>query len=263
MNPYSGKTAVVTGGASGIGYALCRELCRRGAIVYAADLNEPGLARLQEECGNAKLLRTAKLNVTDEAAVKALLERVVAEQGRLDYLFNNAGIVVGGDFENMDMAAWRKIVDINLWGVIYGTQHGYAQMLKQGSGHIVNTASTAGVMPVAKSAAYAATKHAVVGLSVSLREEARKHGIRVSVVVPGLIDTNIFQTATNLKGHDYNAAMNKVPIRKISPDQAAQAILKGVAKNQQFVVFPGYNRVIVVMNRLMPGFMGWLINKDT
>ena len=260
MNPYAGKTAVVTGGASGIGYALCRELSRRGARVYAADLNEAGLSRLQQECGAG--LCTAVLNVTDEAAVKALLDRAAAEQGRLDYLFNNAGIVVGGNFEDMTASAWRKIVDINLWGVIYGTQHGYAQMLRQGGGHIVNTASTAGVMPVAKSTAYAATKHAVVGLSTSLREEGRRHGIRVSVVVPGLVDTNIFSTATNLKGHDYSAAMDKVPFRKVTPDQAAQAILAGVAGNAQFIVFPGYNRVIVGINRLLPGLMAWLANKD-
>jgi len=144
----------------------------------------------------------------------------------------------------MDRAAWQKVVDINLWGVIYGTQHGYALMLKQGHGHIVNTASTAGVAPVAKSTAYAATKHAVVGLSTSLREEGRAHGIRVSVAVAGLVDTGIFQAATNLKGHDYDAAMRKVPIRKITPAQAANAILKGVERNQQYIVFPGLNRLI-------------------
>lgn len=261
MNPYAQKTAVVTGGASGIGYALCRELAARGARVYAADLNPAGLARLEQECGAA--VSTSVLDVTDEAAVKTLLERVVTDHGRLDYVFNNAGIVVGGDVEHMNFATWRKIVDINLWGVVYGSQHAYALMLRRGGGHIVNTASTAGVMPVAKSTAYATTKHAVVGLSTSLREEGRKHGIRVSAVVPGVIDTNIFRTATNLKSHDYSAAMDKVPFRKMSPEQAAQAILAGVERNRQFIVFPGYNRAIVAMNRLMPGFMGRLINQGT
>lgn len=261
MNSFHGKSAVVTGGASGIGYALCCELCRRGAIVYAADLNEVGLARLQQECVSGKLF-TAVLNVTEEGAVKTLLDRVVAEQGRLDYLFNNAGIVVGGDFESMDFTVWKKIVDINLWGVIHGTQHGYALMVKQGHGHIINTASTAGIMPVAKSTAYAATKHAVVGLSTSLREEGRKHGIHVSVIIPGLVDTNIFSGATNLKGHDYAAAISKVPIGKISPGDAAQAILHGVAGNRQYIVFPAYNRIIVFLNRVFPGLMGLLLNRQ-
>jgi NADP-dependent 3-hydroxy acid dehydrogenase YdfG len=260
MKGFAGKTAVITGAASGIGYALTRELSRLGAIVYAADRNVAGLASLREDCAAASVV-SCRLDVTDEGAVKALLERVVAEQGQLDFLFNNAGIVVGGDFEHMNAAAWQQIVDINLWGVVYGSQHGYALMLRQGHGHIINTASTAGVVPVARSTAYAATKHAVVGLSVSLREEARAHGIRISVAIPGLVDTNIFRTATGLNGHDYAAAIGKVPIRKIAPEQAAKAMLSGVARNRQYIIFPGYNRLIVGLSRVMPGLVGRLINR--
>lgn len=261
MNAHDGKVALVTGAASGIGYALCRELHARGATVHAADLNEAGLVRLRQECGDR--LVTTRLDVADEDAVRDWIERSAAERGRVDYLFNNAGIVVGGDFEAMDRAAWRKIIDINLWGVIHGSQHGYALMRRQGCGHIVNTASTAGVMPVARSTAYATTKHAVVGLSTSLREEGRAHGIRVSVVIPGLVDTNIFSTATNIGGHDYDAAIRKVPIGKISPQRAARAILAGVAANRQYIVFPAYNRLIVGLSRAFPGVMGWLINRAT
>lgn len=259
MSDFAGKTAIVTGGASGIGFALCRELSARGATVYAADRNIDGLATLRQAC-TANTVRTQALDVSQESEVAALLDRVMAEQGRIDYLFNNAGIVVGGDFEAMDSATWRKIVDINLWGVIYGSQYGYKLMLEQGGGHIINTASTAGVMPVAKSAAYAATKHAVTGLSTTLREEGRRHGIRVSVVVPGVVDTNIFTTATNLKNHNYSTDMDQVPFRKVSPAQAARAILHGVARNQQYIVFPFYNKVIVALNRLFPVLMARLIN---
>lgn len=260
MNPFAGKAAVVTGAASGIGFALCRELNQRGAIVYAADVNASGLATLQQVCGSGRLTPVA-LDVTDEPSVKSLLARVVTEQGSLDYLFNNAGIVVGGEFEFTDKAAWQRIVDINLWGVIYGTQHAYALMRKQGHGHIINTASTAGVAPVAKSTAYAATKHAVVGLSTSLREEGRRHGIRVSVALPGLVDSGIFDAAINLQGHDYAAEMRKVPLRKISPEQAASTMLNGVARNRQYIVFPAYNRLIVGLNRLMPALTGRLLNR--
>lgn len=261
MSPFAGKSAVVTGGASGIGYALCQALDQHGVWVYAADVNEAGLAKLQQT-SSAKL-KTHRVDVSDEAAVAVLLQRVMTEQGRLDYLFNNAGVVVGGNFEDMTAAAWQKIININLWGVIHGTQHGYALMLKQGFGHIINTASSAGVLPVAKSTAYAATKHAVVGLSTSLREEARKHGVRISVACPGLVDTNIFASATNLKGHDYDAAMKEVPIDKISPAQAARHMLAGTMRNQQLIVFPFTNRIIVGLYRLMPGVMSRLISQQT
>lgn len=259
MSQFAGKIAVVTGAASGIGYALCQALSLRGAKVYAADVNLQGLTQLADSLQGR--LTTCLLDVTDEQAVHALLSRVVDECGQLDLLFNNAGIVVGGDFEHMDGAAWKKIIDINLWGVIYGCQHGYALMLKQGQGHIINTASTAGLTPVAKSTAYAATKHAVVGLSTSLREEARAHGLKVSVVIPGLVDTNIFATATNLADHDYDAAIHQVPINKITPQQAAQAILHGVERNRQYIIFPAYNRLIVAMNRWFPALTARLINR--
>jgi NAD(P)-dependent dehydrogenase (short-subunit alcohol dehydrogenase family) len=250
------RVAVVTGAASGIGHALCVALRRDGATVYAADLNAEGLKLLQQECGATPV----ELNVADEAAVKALLDRVQAAHGRLDYLFNNAGIVVGGPTEGMDSQVWRKIVDVNLWGVIHGSQHGYALMRAQGHGHIVNTSSTAGVAPLAKSVAYATTKHAVVGLSTSLRAEGRRHGVNVSVAIPGMVDTGIFDAATNVQGYDYRAAMRKVPIRKITPQQAADALLRGVVRNRQYIVFPANNRVIVTLHRLLPGPMSRLIN---
>jgi short-subunit dehydrogenase len=261
VSPFKGASVVVTGASSGIGRALARELHRRGSIVYAAARTERDLAKLAEECGDARLVADV-LDVTDGAAVKALFERVVAERGRLDYVFNNAGIVVGGDFEAMDDATWKRILDVNLWGTIYGTQHAYAIMKRQGHGHILNTASTAGVLPVAKSTAYAATKHAVVGLSTSLREEARRHGVRVSVAIPGIVDTAIFGRAINLDGYDYDAAIDRVPIRKITPEQAARATLAGVEANRQMIVYPLYNRVLVGFGRLFPTFMGWLMNKD-
>jgi NAD(P)-dependent dehydrogenase (short-subunit alcohol dehydrogenase family) len=254
---FTGSVAVVTGGASGIGAALCHELLARGATVYAADRDSEGLSRLGEPA-----IHTHQVDVTDEGSVSALLDRVVAEQGRIDYLFNNAGIVVGGDFEHMDPATWAKVVDVNIWGVVHGTQHGYAQMLAQRGGHIINTASSAGVLPVARSTAYATTKHAVVGLSVSLREEARRHGVRVSVVIPGVVDTGIFDSAVNLGSYDYQRKIDKLPMGRLSPQRAARFILDGTAKNRSRIVFPFHNRVIVTLHRLAPALMGKLINAN-
>ena len=256
---FSGKTAVVTGAASGIGYALSVMLVRQGARVYALDISLDGLQRLNEAC--AGKLSIARVDVTHAAELEACLDQVVAQHGRLDYLFNNAGTLLGGNFEDMSPATWKRIVDINLWGVIYGAQKGYQLMLHQRSGHIINTASTAGLMPVAQSTAYAMTKHAVVGLSTSLREEAIEHGIRVSVVIPGVIDTGIFKAATNLSGYNYDAEISKQPYGRMNPLQAAEAILDGVARNQAYIIFPRYNRVICWLYRFSPELGAWLLRK--
>lgn len=221
MNSFKHSTAVVTGAASGIGRALTGALIERGAVVYAADVDEAGLTSLAE-CYPATALHQVRVDITDADQVNALLDRAVDDTSKIDYLlFNNAGIVTGGDLEDMTLQQWRRIVDINLWGVVYGCQFGYPYMLRQGHGHIVNTASSAGVMPVAGSAAYTATKHAVVGLSTSLRAEGARHVVRVSVTIPGLVETNIFDSATNLGSYSYATAMDKVPVNKISPERAA------------------------------------------
>lgn len=208
-------------------------------------------------------------DVTDAAAVEALVQRPVAERGRVDVVINNAGIVVAGDTEKMDRATWEKIVAVNQWGVVHGTQAAYRTMLGQSvgpagcRGHIVNTASSAGVMPVPKSVAYAMTKHAVVGLSTSLRAEAADRGVRVSVAIPGLIDTGIAAAAVNLPGHDYAASMKKVPIGAISADVAARHLLDGVERNGRLVVFPPANAAIALANRLVPGVMEKAIAAQT
>jgi NADP-dependent 3-hydroxy acid dehydrogenase YdfG len=252
--------AIVTGASSGIGRALALELSRRGAIVYAAGRDEGKLAALAAD-GEGRVVPVV-LDVTDEPAVKALCERVAREQGKLDYVFNNAGVLLGGDFEKMDREAWSAVLDVNLWGTIHGTHHAYAIMRRQGHGHIVNTASTAGLVPVARSAAYTATKHAVVGLSLALREEGRAHGVRVSCTIPGLVDTAIFGRSRNLEGYDYEAAMRGLPIRKITPEAAARATLRGVAQNRQLIVYPFYNRVLWGLMRWSPALTSWLVNVD-
>lgn len=274
MAVFSAKTAVVTGAASGIGLALCRALLAQGAVVFAADRDADGLAKLARlselseaaesaDAAGAGRLHTMAVDVSQEQQVKELLDAAHGATGQLDYVFNNAGIVVGGDFENMTTDQWRRIVDINVMGVAYGSLYAYQLMLAQGHGHIVNTSSSAGFTPVAKSTAYAATKHAVVGLSRSLHEEGRGHGVRVSVVAPGLVDTNVFGSAINTQGFDYDASIRKLPVKKISAEAAARCILRGVQRNQPVIVFPFYNRLILGAYRLFPRLMGRIINTQT
>ncbi|UFS96705.1 SDR family NAD(P)-dependent oxidoreductase [Nocardia huaxiensis] len=256
---YYSATAIVTGAASGIGRALVTRLLSRGDIVYAVDRDKDGLADLAAH--TADPLTTIAADVSDAAALAEIVDRVVAERGRLDLMFNNAGIVVGGEFSDMTRETWDRIVGVNFWGVVHGSQLAYTQMRTQGFGHIVNTASSAGVLPVARSVAYAATKHAVVGLSTSLRAEAAGYGVQVSVVLPGVVDTGIFDSAVNLGAYDYRTSIDKLPFAKVRPLDAADAILHGVSKNKQFITFPAYNRILIGLNRFAPGVMAPIINR--
>lgn len=249
--------ALVTGAGSGIGAALTRLLLDRGLRVTATDIDRAALELLP---GAGDRLTRAVLDVRDRVAVSDVVQGAARDHGRLDYVFNNAGIVVGGAFEDTSDELWHRIVDVNLWGVVHGTRAAYEVMRGQGCGHIVNVASSAGVMPVSHSVAYATTKHAVVGLTTSLRAEARGTGVRVSAVVPGVVDTAIFSSAANAGGYDYASAIERVPFRKVSPQRAAEHILRGVERNQQFITFPAYNQALVALNRLMPGVMSRVVN---
>ncbi len=201
MDFYRNKIALVTGGASGIGRALTETLCRRGATVVCADVNIEGaretVSLIGREPGSAE---AAYLDVTREDEVNRIVDETVARHGRLDFMFNNAGIGIGGEFRDMTTDHWRRIVQVNLWGTIYGTTAAYRAMTKQGSGSIVNMASIAGLLPVPTLAAYSTVKHAVVGLSISIRPEAADFGVRINVVCPGAVDTGLFKTTPITRG---------------------------------------------------------------
>ncbi len=236
MGGFEGRTAVVTGGASGIGRALCRALGREGAVVHVADINADGAKEVSDAIvstgGRASF---HAVDVARQEEVKQLIRDAVTRTGRLDYMFNNAGIAIGGEVRDMDDADWKHIIDVNLWGVIYGTADAYSLMARQGFGHIVNTASLAGLIPVPLETAYCTTKYAVVGLSTALRREAEALGVKVSVVSPGFIKTNIFK-ATKMLHSDVDRILAKNPFRMMAPDKAARVILKGVAKNKEIIV---------------------------
>lgn len=193
-------TAIITGGASGIGRALAEELAKRGAEVVLADLQIELAEEAAREIRLAGGQATAwQLDVADFSAMEKLLRETVERTGRLDYIFNNAGIGIGGDVHRHSIEDWNRIIDVNLRGVINGVQGAYKIMRNQGFGHIVNTSSMAGLMPSPGVSSYATTKHAVVGLSKSLRAEAAPAGIRVSVLCPGVIRTPILEGANMAK----------------------------------------------------------------
>jgi NAD(P)-dependent dehydrogenase (short-subunit alcohol dehydrogenase family) len=249
---FAGAAAIVTGGASGMGAALCRELARRGARVTVADRDLEGAQRVAAEItATGGTARAAAVDVAQAAQVRSLIDASVAEHGRLDYLFNNAGIGFAGDVRDTTLEQWRQVVEVNLMGVIHGVVAAYPLMAQQGWGHIVNTASGAGTVPFAALAPYCAAKFGVVGLSTALRQEAAPLGVRVSVVCPGSVATGIFRTAimANLPRERFFAAMT---FRQISSEEAAAAILAGVERNRGYIVFPAEARRLWWLYRLSP-----------
>ena len=256
MGLFSNKTAIITGGASGIGAALAQELARRGAIVTLADVNagllEETAAGIVKAGGKAKAVI---LDVTDLEAVKKLVADTVSEYGRLDYIFNNAGVVVFAEARDYDyLDDWRKIIDVDLYGPVNGVVAAYPVMIKQGFGHIVNTASLAGLMPCEPFCSYSAAKHGVVGLSLTLRMEGADLGVKVSVVCPGLIQTPMYNARTiNIDQEE----LHRIAPKGLPPEKCASVILRGVERNKPIIVVTFMARIAWILYRISPGMMLW------
>jgi NAD(P)-dependent dehydrogenase (short-subunit alcohol dehydrogenase family) len=264
MNHFENKVVIVTGGASGIGQALCEELGQRGAaMVVVADINAEGAQQVASAITAASgQARAAHLDVSRAEDVQKLVDDIASEHGRLDFMFNNAGIAMGGEVRDMDLEHWQRILDVNLWGVIYGTTAAYRVMTRQGFGHIVNTASLGGLIPEPMATAYATTKHAVVGLSTSLRAEAAELGIKVSVVCPGFVQTRVHDAATyvGIKREDAISEMSS-SMKMMDATDCARVILRGVERNKAIITDTALTRLLWWLHRLNPAILGPLLQK--
>ena len=258
MTGFRGAVCLITGAGSGIGAALAAALSARGAKVVATDLRADSVAAL---VGRGAAAEAQALDVTDAQAVADCVAAVVAKHGRLDYLFNNAGISVCGDARDLELSHWRSVIEVNLMGVVHGAHAAYRQMAKQGNGHIVNIASLAGLVPFPTNAPYAASKHAVVGMSLSLRTEGEELGVKVSAVCPGFIETGIF-AATPFINADPAQVMKEIPFKPIPATEAAEQILDGVRRNLPIISFPGYARFLWRLYRWWPGVLDVLGRKQ-
>jgi len=236
-------------------------LAKRGSEVVLADLQielaEEVASGIRVAGGKAAAL---KLDVADFPAVERLLQETVERTGRLDYMFNNAGIGIIGPIRLHSIEDWNWIVDVNLWGVVHGVHAAYQIMLNQGFGHIVNTASLAGLVPQAGSPSYTTAKHAVVGLSKVLRAEAATEGIQVSVLIPGFVRTPILEGG----GKYGKSLMDMSPeqerefrdliekFKPMSPDTFARKALDAIAKNKAIIVIPSWWKLFWWVDRLSP-----------
>ncbi|NVN48821.1 Short chain dehydrogenase family protein [Mycolicibacterium hippocampi] len=247
---------LITGGASGIGAALATKLAEQRAVVWIADrqaaMGEELAARLTSSGAAAHAL---ELDVRDSAAFEEAVAKVVETYGRIDYLFNNAGIGIGGEIDTFTVDDWNNIIDVNLRGVINGIQAAYPIMIRQGSGHIVNTASMAGLITMTAQAGYSATKHAVIALSNTLRLEAERYGIQVSVLCPGVVRTPILTGGR----YGYNTTVSPENMLKLgerlrpaSPDQFAERALPEVTRGRWIIVVPRFWKALWYLERLSP-----------
>jgi NAD(P)-dependent dehydrogenase (short-subunit alcohol dehydrogenase family) len=257
MNEFQGKVAIVTGGAMGLGRALCHELARLGAAVIVADIKGEDARRVAEQLAQQGSTALAtQLDVSNRDEVTRLVDDTSRAFGHLDYIFNNAVTVIGGDARDISLAQWDRALDVNLQGVVYGSIAAYQVMVKQGHGHIVNISSLTGLLPQPGNATYCTAKHGIVGLSLSLRFEGADFGVKVNCVCPGDMKTDIYDNMTVM-------SMKREEVIRISrrshflmpqwsAERAAQEILRGVSRNKPLIVFPLVGRLIWRFYRAVP-----------
>jgi NAD(P)-dependent dehydrogenase (short-subunit alcohol dehydrogenase family) len=234
-------------------------MATRGATVWMTDIDAPGVERAARAIGAGT--HAAPLDVRDADAVRQMVERVVSEHGRIDYLFNNAGIGVGGEAHELTTAHYDRIIDINIRGVVHGVAAAYPIMVKQRSGHIVNTASTAGLLPAPLVVPYVMTKHAVVGLSLALRSEAVRYGVQVSALCPSAVETRILDAgnpgdlpkpAWHPNVRRYLTSLGGEPY---AVDKLAEDAIRGVERNRALIIAPRSARTAALLYRLAPSLV--------
>lgn len=255
---FRGATAIVTGGASGIGRALSERLGELGANVTVVDLQADLAAAVAAGIQAAGgLAQSATLDITDFEATNALYKSVAARSGRLDFVFNNAGIWMMGNADAFTLDDWNRLINVNVRGTVNGTKAAYDIMIKQKSGHIINTASVAGLIPDPGCTAYSATKHAIVGLCKSLRVEAARYGVKVSALCPGVVRTPLLDGGGAFGKILDNVDADRMQLmwQRMRPMPArlfAEKSLRDVARNKPVIVWPIGGKLFWLIERLSP-----------
>ena len=273
MQGFAGKVAVVTGAGSGIGQALAVELARSGASVAISDVDTEGLSVTEQRIAaiGAKV-KSDRLDVTERERFLLYADEVKDHFGKVNQIYNNAGIAFSGDVEISQFKDIERVMDVDYWGVVNGTKAFLPHLIASGDGHVVNISSVFGLFSVPGQAAYNSAKFAVRGFTEALRMEmiVAKHPVKVTTVHPGGIKTAIARNATAAEGLDKDSMAHAFDTKmaRTSPEKAAQIILDGVAKNKAKVLVgtdakifdlivrvggSGYQRILTTVgNRLLP-----------
>ena len=268
MKDFHDKVAAITGAASGIGRALALELARRGCHLALSDVNETGLAetvKLAQAAGPVQIT-SQRLDVSSRVDVEAWALSVVSDHGKVNMIFNNAGVAHGSTIEATTYEDFEWIMGINFWGVVYGTKAFLPHLRASGEGHIVNVSSVFGIISVPTQGTYTATKFAVRGFTEALRQELdlQKSPVSCTSVHPGGIKTNIAKaarfdkSAASITGADADASKQEFEkLFMTTPDKAAAVILRAVARKSRRVLIGPDAYVIDAMQRVLPtGYQG-------
>jgi NADP-dependent 3-hydroxy acid dehydrogenase YdfG len=255
MEGFAGKVAVVTGAGSGIGQALAVELARSGASLAISDVNTEGLAVTEERLkAIGAPVKADRLDVTEREAFELYADAVKEHFGKVNQIYNNAGIAFAGDIEVSAFKDIEKVMDVDFWGVVNGTKVFLPHLIESGDGHVINVSSVFGLFSVPGQAAYNAAKFAVRGFTEALRQEMElaKHPVKVTTVHPGGIKTNIVRNMTAVESVDKERLTQTFDkkLANTSPEKAAQIILDGVRKNKARVLVGPDAKVLDIIVRI-------------